>query len=96
MSISSLANGLLAAIALIGSVTAANAQVQKGVSKTEVLLGTIQDLSGPIAAFGNETRSDPADLACEWPVPAMTSDRNAPIICGHDGLVQSIPIRHYS
>lgn len=56
MSRSRAADSLLA-ITLIGSLSAANAQVQRGVSKTEVLLGTIQDLSGPIAAFGNETRN---------------------------------------
>jgi branched-chain amino acid transport system substrate-binding protein len=32
----------------------ASAQATRGVSKTEVLVGTIQDLSGPIAAFGRE------------------------------------------
>ena len=34
---------------------AAGAQATQGVSKNEVLVGTIQDLSGPIAAFGKET-----------------------------------------
>lgn len=34
---------------------AAQAQPTQGVTKTEVLVGTIQDLSGPIAAFGKET-----------------------------------------
>ena len=33
----------------------AQAQTTQGVTKTEVLVGTIQDLSGPIAAFGKET-----------------------------------------
>lgn len=33
----------------------AMAQAQQGVTKSEVLLGTIQDLSGPIASFGKET-----------------------------------------
>src|ERR1700722_4991039 len=32
------------------------AQAQ-GVTKDEVVLGTIQDLSGPIAAFGKQTRN---------------------------------------
>ena len=40
----------LAAAVLLGS-AASQAQMQ-GVSKTEILVGTIQDLSGPIAAFG--------------------------------------------
>jgi len=33
----------------------AQAQATQGVTKNEVLVGTIQDLSGPIAAFGKET-----------------------------------------
>jgi branched-chain amino acid transport system substrate-binding protein len=43
---------LLAAIC----VNAAAAESQ-GVSKTEVVIGTIQDLSGPIAAYGKSTRN---------------------------------------
>jgi branched-chain amino acid transport system substrate-binding protein len=34
----------------------AHAQPQ-GVSKTEIVLGSIQDLSGPIAAFGKQARN---------------------------------------
>ena len=34
----------------------AHAQTQ-GVSKTEIVIGTIQDLSGPIAAFGKQSRN---------------------------------------
>ena len=30
---------------------------QQGVSKTEIVVGTIQDLSGPLAAFGKQTRN---------------------------------------
>ncbi|MBL8351014.1 MAG: ABC transporter substrate-binding protein [Burkholderiaceae bacterium] len=45
----------LATLALLGS-GAAQAQSQ-GVSKTEVTIGTIQDLSGPIAAFGKQSRN---------------------------------------
>jgi branched-chain amino acid transport system substrate-binding protein len=33
------------------------ANAQQGVSKTEILIGSIQDLSGPIAAFGKQTRN---------------------------------------
>lgn len=50
------ANKLLA-VTLLSTPWVVNAQVQQGVTKTEVLLGTIQDLSGPIAAFGKETRN---------------------------------------
>jgi branched-chain amino acid transport system substrate-binding protein len=44
---------LIAALALAAS--AAFAQTQ-GVSKTEIVLGSIQDLSGPIAGFGKQIR----------------------------------------
>jgi branched-chain amino acid transport system substrate-binding protein len=44
--------GLAAAMALGG----AHAQTQ-GVSKTEIVVGSIQDLSGPIAGFGKQTRN---------------------------------------
>ena len=43
----------LAATAL--AATSALAQ-QQGVTKDEIVIGTIQDLSGPIAAFGKQTR----------------------------------------
>jgi branched-chain amino acid transport system substrate-binding protein len=42
-----------AALALAAGTTMAQ---QQGVSKDEILVGTIQDLSGPIAAFGKATR----------------------------------------
>ncbi|MCY7319614.1 MAG: ABC transporter substrate-binding protein, partial [Ramlibacter sp.] len=32
------------------------ATAQQGVSKTEITLGSIQDLSGPIAGFGKQVR----------------------------------------
>ena len=38
------------------AVPVAQAQTQ-GVSKTEIVIGTIQDLSGPIAAFGKQSRN---------------------------------------
>jgi branched-chain amino acid transport system substrate-binding protein len=44
----------LAAAAL--AVLAGAAQAQQGVTKDEILVGTIQDLSGPIAGFGKATR----------------------------------------
>ncbi|WP_293662604.1 ABC transporter substrate-binding protein [Rhodoferax sp. OV413] len=43
----------LAALALTSSL--ANAQ-QQGVSKDEIVLGSIQDLSGPVASFGKQIR----------------------------------------
>ena len=46
----------LAASLGAGVTGAALAQTQ-GVSKTEVLIGTIQDLSGPIAAYGKSSRN---------------------------------------
>ena len=45
----------LAVLALLGT-SVAHAQTQ-GVSKTEIVIGTIQDLSGPIAAFGKQSRN---------------------------------------
>lgn len=42
-----------AALALVAGTVLAQSQ---GVSKTEVVLGSIQDLSGPIASFGKQTR----------------------------------------
>ena len=45
---------LAAALAL--GTAAAQAQQQQGVSKNEIVLGSIQDLSGPIAGFGKQTR----------------------------------------
>jgi len=47
-----LATAILAAIA-----TASIAQQQQGVSKSEVLIGTIQDLSGPLAGYGKQARN---------------------------------------
>ena len=44
----------LAVLALLGT---AHAQAPQGVSKTEITIGTIQDLSGPIAAFGKQARN---------------------------------------
>ena len=43
-----------ALMALTGS--AAQAQATQGVSKNEIVLGSIQDLSGPIAGFGKQVR----------------------------------------
>jgi branched-chain amino acid transport system substrate-binding protein len=44
--------GLLTALAVSSTITFA----QQGVSKTEITLGSIQDLSGPIAGFGKQAR----------------------------------------
>ena len=46
----------LSALALALAAGTVQAQ-QQGVSKTEILIGSIQDLSGPIAAFGKQTRN---------------------------------------
>lgn len=43
-------------IAVTFATSLAFAQSQ-GISKTEIVIGTIQDLSGPIAAFGKQTRN---------------------------------------
>ncbi len=46
---------LVTALALAAACGLASAQ-QQGVSKDEIVLGSIQDLSGPIAAFGKQAR----------------------------------------
>ena len=54
-----IASTSFAALALLGLSTA-QAQTQvppQGVSKTEIVIGTILDLSGPIAAFGKQSRN---------------------------------------
>jgi branched-chain amino acid transport system substrate-binding protein len=43
------------ALSLAMVVSTASAQ-QQGVSKDEIVLGTIQDLSGPLAGFGKQSR----------------------------------------
>ena len=44
---------ILGALAL----TAGFSMAQQGVSKSEIVIGTIQDLSGPLAAFGKQARA---------------------------------------
>ena len=45
------------ALALVPITLAATISIaQQGVSKTEILVGTIQDMSGPLAAFGKQAR----------------------------------------
>ena len=44
------------ALAAAGAMPAAALAQTQGVSKTEILIGSIQDLSGPIAAFGKQSR----------------------------------------
>jgi branched-chain amino acid transport system substrate-binding protein len=45
---------VLASLAAATSMTAAQ---QQGISKNEILLGTIQDLSGPLAGYGKQARN---------------------------------------
>ena len=47
---------LFAAVAAAFALLAGGAQAQQGVSKNEILIGTIQDISGPLAAFGKAVR----------------------------------------
>ena len=44
------------AVAGAGAGTTATAAEQMGVSKNEIVIGTIQDLSGPLAGFGKALR----------------------------------------
>ena len=45
----------LAALSIASTIASAQAQTQ-GVSKTEIVIGSIQDLSGPIASLGKQVR----------------------------------------
>ena len=45
----------LMSIVLVATSTLVTAQ-QQGISKNEILLGTIQDLSGPLAGYGKQAR----------------------------------------
>ena len=45
----------LMSIVLAATSTLVTAQ-QQGISKNEILLGTIQDLSGPLAGYGKQAR----------------------------------------
>jgi branched-chain amino acid transport system substrate-binding protein len=47
---------LLALLALVATATASAAETQ-GVSKNEIVIATIQDLSGPVAAYGKAARN---------------------------------------
>jgi branched-chain amino acid transport system substrate-binding protein len=46
----------LAFLALLAAAGTAGAQVAPGVTKNEIVLGTIQDLSGPLASYGKQIR----------------------------------------
>jgi branched-chain amino acid transport system substrate-binding protein len=47
---------ILTALALAATLAAPAAHAQQGVSKTEIVLGSIQDLSGPLAGYGKQVR----------------------------------------
>jgi len=47
----------LTSMALALAIAPAAAQEQRGVSRDEIVLGTIQDLSGPIAGYGKQARN---------------------------------------
>ena len=49
---------LLLGITMLGvAATGSSAADSQGISKTEIVIGTIQDLSGPVTAYGKQTRS---------------------------------------
>ncbi len=52
----SVAAALAAVVALAGAATTTARAQSQGVSKNEIVLGSIQDLSGPIAGFGKQAR----------------------------------------
>jgi len=46
----------ITALALALATPLAQAQATQGVTRNEIVIGTIQDLSGPLAAFGRQAR----------------------------------------
>ena len=48
---------MIAALSALTFATVAQAQATQGVSKTEVLIGSIQDMSGPLAGYGKQARN---------------------------------------
>ncbi len=48
---------VLAAIGAAGAMALSPAQAQQGVTADEILVGTIQDLSGPLAGYGKDLRN---------------------------------------
>jgi len=50
-------SAMAGALVLAGAFGAAQAQTSQGVSKNEIVVGSIQDLSGPIAGFGKQVRA---------------------------------------
>ena len=48
--------GAITALAALAGPGAAQAQGSQGVSKSEIVVGSIQDLSGPLAGFGKQVR----------------------------------------
>jgi branched-chain amino acid transport system substrate-binding protein len=51
------ATAVAAGLMLCCAATVAQAQPTQGVSKDEIIIGTIQDLSGPVAAYGKAARN---------------------------------------
>ncbi len=49
----------ITALALVALALAATTSIadQQGVSKSEIVVGTIQDLSGPLAGYGKQDRN---------------------------------------
>ena len=48
---------MMVALSALALGTVAQAQTTQGVSKTEVLIGSIQDMSGPLAGYGKQARN---------------------------------------
>jgi branched-chain amino acid transport system substrate-binding protein len=48
---------MMVALSAVTLGTVAQAQTTQGVSKTEVLIGSIQDMSGPLAGYGKQARN---------------------------------------
>ena len=47
----------LITLALLGATTTLSLAQQQGITKGEIVIGTIQDLSGPLAGYGKQARN---------------------------------------
>ncbi len=76
---------LFTVLAATLAILAGSAQAQQGVSKDEILVGSIQDLSGPIAAFGKAVRQGMVLRAEEINEQGGINGRKIKLIVEDDG-----------
>jgi hypothetical protein len=69
---------VLAVCLAVASAAPAFAQQVQGVTKTEILIGTIQDLSGPLAGYGKPARNGLQLWAADVHVPVRADAHPVP------------------